>query len=175
MTDVFLERIFDPPITARDILEMASDADWCFKAHRVNWRGSFLGSGGRRLVCWFRGPDAESIRLALDGADLTIVWAGTAYGGNAAGTPNVIAAHRFAQPLRRDELETLEQTTATFLHPRGVAPWQTFLSLDRQRMLNLYVAPDPETVRTAQSQAGIPTEAVWAIERVGPEELTSFA
>ena len=169
MTDVFLERTFDPPITSRDILEMASDADWCFKAHRVNWRGSFLGSGGRRLVCWFRGPDTESIRLALDGADLTVVWPGTAHAGSVAGVPNVIAAHRFAQPLKRDELQTLEQTTATFLQPRGVEPWQTFLSLDRTRMLNLYIAPDPETVRSAQSEAGIPTEAVWAIERVGPE------
>jgi hypothetical protein len=171
MTDVFLERTFDSPITCRDILEMASDADWYFRAHRVDWRGSFLDSGGRRLVCWFRGPDTETIRLALEGADLTVVWAGTAHGGDATGAPNVIAAHRFAEPLRRDELETLEQTTAVLIRPRGVQPWQTFLSLDRKRMLNLYVAPDVESVRAAQTEAGIPTEAVWAIERVGPDGL----
>ena len=171
MTDVFLERTFDPPITSRDILEMAADSDWCFRAHRVAWRGSFLGSGGRRLVCWFHGADIESIRLALDGADLTVVWAGMALGGHDAGAPNVIAAHRFDTPLRRDELQALEQTTAAFMQPRGVEPWRTFLSLDHTRMLNLYTAPDPETVRVAQTEAGIPTEAVWAIERIGPEAL----
>ena len=57
------------------------------------------------------------------------------------------------------------------MQPRGVEPWRTFLSLDHTRMLNLYTAPDPETVRVAQTEAGIPTEAVWAIERIGPEAL----
>ena len=39
---------------------------------------------------------------------------------------------------------------------------RTFFSLDCRRMLCLYQAPDAESVRLAQRQAGMPLERVWA-------------
>jgi hypothetical protein len=168
MTDFFVERTFDPPLTAGDVAEMARDADWCFKAHRVDWCGSYLAEGGRRMFCWFRGIDAESVRLALDGADLSVSWVGTACGSTDVTTPNVIVTRRFTSPMRRDDLVLRETQRAAALRALGIEHANTFVSLDGQRALCLYRAPDADSLRAADAAAGLPLESAWACERVGP-------
>jgi hypothetical protein len=39
---------------------------------------------------------------------------------------------------------------------------RTYFATDRRRMICLYVAPDAESVRLAQVQAGLPHAGVWA-------------
>jgi len=38
---------------------------------------------------------------------------------------------------------------------------RTYFSADRRRMVCCYAAPDAESVRLAQRQAGVPFERVW--------------
>ena len=59
MTDVFLERTFEPPLTPRDVIDLATLGMDCFMTHKVDWFGSLRSIDGQRLVCWFRGPDVE--------------------------------------------------------------------------------------------------------------------
>jgi hypothetical protein len=65
VTEVFLQRSFDPPLTDDAFYERLREATGCFDLYRVQWRQSLLSTDGRRMICWFSAPDAESTRLAL--------------------------------------------------------------------------------------------------------------
>ncbi len=176
MTEVFLERSFDPPLTPDDVLAMAREATGCFGLHRVDWVTSCLGRDGRRMVCWFRGPDAEAARVALRqaGADLRVLWPGTVH--DAPDAPpgrvaNVLVERSFADPVTVEEIQAIEDAGAGCLENHRVKFVRTLFSLDRKRMVCLYAAPDAESVRMAQREAGVPVDRVWAFQPIGPADL----
>jgi hypothetical protein len=175
MTDVFLERCFEPPLTRDTAVAMALESVHCFQLHRVDWLGSLLASDGRRMVCWFRGPDAESARTALRqaGADVGVLWPGSVHEAPDPpppdpGTAQVIVARRFAEPVTFEAIQAIEDAGAWCLETRAVHFLCSYFSRDRRRMLCLYQAPDAESVRQAQHQAGMPVDAVWACHRLDP-------
>jgi hypothetical protein len=178
MSDVFLERTFEPVITARDVGDMARTSASCFDLYRVVWRGSCLSSDGQRMLCWFSAPDAESARQALrrEKVDLRLVWPGTVH--DAAGvddaraaTANVLVERSFAEPVLLESIQAIEDEAIGCLNAHRVEFLRTFFARDRRRMICLYRAPDAESVRIAQRQAGMPVDRVWAFRRVGPELL----
>ena len=65
MTDLFLERTFDPALSPEDVRAGAVRAEDCFNMHRVEWQASLLAADGKHMLCQFAAPDAESARLAL--------------------------------------------------------------------------------------------------------------
>ena len=83
MSELFLERNFDPGITSEDIWQMAEGANDCFDRHRVSWHCSYLGLGGTRMICNYRAPDLDSARIAMRelGADINVFWSGTVHNG----------------------------------------------------------------------------------------------
>ncbi len=164
VTDIFLERCFDPALTATSLREMTSEFPDCFSLHRVTWRESLLARSGTRMVCHFTAPDAESARIALRdaGLDISVLWPGTIHVAPAPTRANVLVERRFDTPVVLDDIQALEDAAAGCLSSHRVRFACTFFSLDRRRMLCLYQAPDAESVRTAQRQAGMPLERVWA-------------
>ena len=172
MADVFLERRFDPGLTPDDVRQMARDAAGCFQAQRVDWHNSPLGAAGRQMVCWFSGPDAEAARNALRQvqADIRVIWPGTVHSAPGAGgvVPNVLVERNFAEPVRLEDIQAIEDAGAWCLETHRVNFVRTFFSLDRRRMLCLYRAPDAESVRLAQREAGMPVAAVWSFQPVLP-------
>lgn len=167
MSDVFVLRTFDPPLTDASFEAMARDGSDCLDLYRVRWRESLLSSDGRRLLCWFEAPDAESTRLALrkTGHEST-PWPGTIHDAPGPGAPpveaaNVVVERRFEAAVTLDEIQAIEDAGASCLKARNVAFARTFFSRDRKRMVCLYQAPDAESVREAQRLAGMPVEAVW--------------
>jgi hypothetical protein len=174
LTEVLLERTFDPPLTPAEVLAMAStDALRCFALHEVGWRMSFLSLCGRQMVCWFSGPDAESVRIALRhaGADIRRLWPGTVHDApgldaRACNDANVLVERSFQRPTSLDEIQALEDAGAGCLQTHRVRFARTFASLDGQRMLCLYQAPDAESVRLAQRQAGVPLDRAWSFQRI---------
>jgi len=176
MTDVFLERAFEQPLTEGDVRAIAEESGWCFDLHKVNWHGSFLSSDGRRMVCWFDGPDAESARLALRKAkaDMRILWSGTVHdapGLTDATAANVLVERSFDAPVTLESIQEIEDAASGCLAAHHVAFVRTFFSRDRRRMICLYRAPDAESVRVAQRQADMPVDRIWAFRRIGPEHL----
>jgi hypothetical protein len=169
VTDVFLQRSFDPPLTDETFYESLRNSRGCFGLYRVQWRQSLLSGDGRRMICWLSAPDVESTRLALRkaGSREGIPWAGSVHDSPAAGAPpaeaaNVVVERSFDEPVTLEEIQAIEDAGASFLETHEVRFVRTFFSRDRRRMVCLYRAPDAEAVRVAQRMAGMPLESVWS-------------
>jgi hypothetical protein len=169
MSDVFVVRTFDPPLTDASFEELARDGAGCLDLYRVQWRQSLLSADGRRLLCWFSAPDAESTRLALRqaGSPAAAPWSGTVHDAPAPDAPppdsaNVVVERSFEEPVTLEEIQAIEDAGVSCLEARNVQFVRTFFSRDRRRMACLYRAPDAESVREAQRQAGMPVDAVWS-------------
>ena len=173
MADLFFERAFETPIGAADVVAMGMEKG-CFAVHRAEWQESMLASDGRRLLCRFRGPDAESVRIALRSVNAAgRFWAGTIHEAPDVTSDdlrdaNVLVERAFDPPMTFDEVRALAAAGAGCLDAHRVRWLRTFFSNDRRRMICLYQAPDAESVRLAQRRAGMPHEDVWAFTTVRP-------
>ena len=175
MSDMFLEREFSHGLTAADVWSMARESGHCFHLHGINWRGSMLAAGGRRMLCHFNGLDAESVRIALrqSGSPPGRVWPGTVHevpelSGLDPGYSNVVVTRSWSQPVELADIQAIEDAGAWCLEAHDVKFVRTFFAADHKRMACLYRAPDAESVRRAQVQAGMPLERVWAFEALVP-------
>ena len=74
----------------------------------------------------------------------------------------VIVEREFEQPVTFEEIQEQETRKISCLKLRGVRFVQSFFSHDRRRMICEYDAPDAESVREAQTRAGMPFTRVWA-------------
>lgn len=172
MTDMMLERSFDPAMDRDGVLAMAARSEGCFSLYRVDWNQSFLARDGKRMLCWFSAPDAESVRQAMRQMDVPeVVWAGKVIDSAAADAPtwqqaNVLVERSWESPVELGDIQALEDAGAHCLETHRVKFARTFFSLDQKRMICLYEAPDAESVRLAQRQAGMPVDAVWACSQV---------
>lgn len=175
MSDVFVERSFDPPMTDAGMRAMIRSSGDCIAMHRIEWQGSMLSADGSELICHFVAPDAESVRIALRqaGSGPGNAWPGTVhdapgFAGDALAAANVVVSRHFDEPAVLEEIQAIEDGASTCLEMHRVEFVRTFLSADRRRMLCLYRAPDAESVRIAQREARMPVDRVWAFHRYGP-------
>jgi hypothetical protein len=173
LTNLILERVFEPPITIADVYGFARTGGWCFDLYRVGWHGSLLAAGGQRLVCAFEAPDTESARTALrtTGADVRRLWMASVHESSPEATPNVIVERSFAEPIAFERAHALEEAKGWCLEQHRVQWARSYFSTDGRRSLCFYQAPDAESVRLAQHQAGLPFNAVWSFERAGPDTV----
>lgn len=173
MSDLFLERTFDPPLDKTDVVAMAEQSAWCFETYRVDWHGSLLATDGRRMLCWFSAADAQSVRHALRRAeaDLARLWSGTVHDAHEGHEANVIVERSFDLPVALEAIQAIEDRNRWCLDTHNVRFVRTFFSTDRKRMLCLYSAPDAESVRAAQRDAAMPVDRVWAFEPIRISDL----
>lgn len=172
MTELVLERSFDPALTRHDVIELARRSGWCFEQYRVDWLGSLLSVDGRSMVCRFNARDAESIRQCLTtiDTDMRNLWEGTAHEVDEPAEANVIVERSFAEPAELDQVQAQENASQWCLDARNVRFVRTFFSVDRRRMLCLYNAPDAESVKAAQLQAKMPLDRVWSFQEIRPAD-----
>ena len=178
MTDVFLEREWPEPLSLGVLHEMDNDSLGCFGLHRFDWQESLHSNDNKRLVCHFRVPDAESVRIALRSldTDMRIHWPGTVHDAADVSEEEILGAnvvvHRsFDDPVALEDLQAVENANIQCLQTHRVRFMRTFFSTDRLRMACLYAAPDAESVRIAQRQATMPFDSVWAFRRLSPDML----
>ena len=178
MSELFLEREFAQALRAAMVRAASRnlEGNGCLQLHRVEWIGSLLSADGHRMVCRFRAPDAESVRIVLRTVgveDMRCLWPGTLHERpglteEEGASANVLVRRRFAQPVSVEEIQALEDAGAWCLEARRVKFIRTYFSIDCKRMICLYRAPDAESVRQAQRQANMPVEDVWAFVNVRP-------
>jgi hypothetical protein len=166
MSDVLYIRPIDPPATTADVQAMAREAGSCFDLHRVDWIQSCLARDGTRMMCWYRAPDAESVRIALRqlGADLAGVHpisilddrrsedpGGCFEGFVAEWAPNSTSASTSMADTARG--------AGSERHP--VHLLQAFVSEQTGCVIGVYQAADREALVTCLESVGIPPEALW--------------
>lgn len=130
-----------------------------------------MSEDGHRLACCFRAPDAESVRQISrdDAAKDKRVWPGSFHDTGREGPANVVVARSFDAPVLLEDVQAIEDAGAWCLELHKVTFLRTYFSLDHRRMLCLYRAPDAESVRLAQQQAGMPFDRVWACRNYTPD------
>jgi hypothetical protein len=175
MSDIVVERHWASPLTDADIQAMLESAGGCLARHHCDWFGSLLSADGHELLCHYSAPDAESVRVALYEANSPrgSIWPGSVHDrpgftdANLA-QANVLVTRRFEQPVVLADVQAIEDAGAGCLETHRVRFVRTFFSNDRRRMICLYQAPDAESVRIAQREAGMPVERVWAFRQFRP-------
>ena len=74
---------------------------------------------------------------------------------------HVIVERVFAEPVDMDALVQRAVANHSCYEMRRVKLLRTLLSRDRLRMVCEYLAPDAESVRDANINAGMPFERIW--------------
>ena len=164
MTPVILEREFRSDLAPAGFMQIVNDSVDCLPLYRVTWHESLLAEDGSRLVCRFDAPDTEAVRIVGRRPDVAsaVAWAGTVHDTGREGPANVVVERSFPEPVTVEALQAIEDAGAWCMELHRVTFLRTLFSLDCRRMLCLYRAPDAESVRLAQHQAGMPLERVWA-------------
>lgn len=175
MTDIFMERRWPQPVTEADMQAMVADVG-CLSIHRLQWCASLLSADRLEMFCHFRGVDAESLRIAMRSMPMPPgrIWACSVEDASPAPTPaelagaNVLVGHEFDAPADHHARELSDPVDMGCFPIYRVRRLRSYLSLDRRRLFSLYQAPDAESVRIAQRQAGLPADRVWAVRRYAP-------
>jgi hypothetical protein len=78
---VVVERKFPTPVTSEFVSNALQRAGWCLDLHRATYVESYLGGDGMKMVCVFRAPDAEAVRMANEQGQVpyTDVWTATVH------------------------------------------------------------------------------------------------
>lgn len=170
MTDMVLARRFPAPLHDRDLQRMTDTVAACLALHGVEWRQSLLSVDGTRMLCHFHAPDAECVRLALRQAEGEVLALCPASVHDAPAPPpapaNVVVERRFKDAVRLADIQAIETAHAWCLEARRVRFLRTYFAWSRQQMWCLYRAPDAESVRVAQRQAGMPLQRVWGCRAI---------
>jgi Protein of unknown function (DUF4242) len=173
METIVLERRLDPPLQLDDIRAMEEQGGWCLELHRVRHVTSLLSLDGRRLFCSFEAPDAEAVRSVLRRLDLPFerVWPATVHPAPSfsataaladAGSSLVLVERQFAGAVDIAAIEAIGERGVWCLEQRGARFLRAYFALDQMRMISVYAAPDAESVRVAQRQAGMAFEDAWS-------------
>ncbi len=73
---VVVERRFDEAASIDELQAREDAAAWCLEAHRVTFLRSFFSVDRKQMLCLYHAPDAESVRLAQQQADMPVerIW-----------------------------------------------------------------------------------------------------
>jgi hypothetical protein len=144
MTDVIVERTVNAGIRDHDICLSDPALAGCLDIHRVEWRETFLRENRQRLICHFRAPDAETVRMLLRNAGVgcDALWVGTMHGSLETGRGNVVVEHTFRKQTPADTTEAIRVVIDERLAPLDLELCHAIVSQDRSHVLCLCDAPE---------------------------------
>jgi hypothetical protein len=159
-------------MSLEDVRALGDQAAWCMEQYRVQHATSLLSLDGRKLTCAFVAPDTEAMRSVLRQVGIAYVrlWPAVIHAAldhpPSAGlaTPSaslVVVERRFVEPVEAPAQQEIEDRGATCLTAHRVRFLRAYVSLDRRHMISTYAAPDTESVRIAQREAGMPFDHAW--------------
>jgi hypothetical protein len=171
MADVFVEWNIETPLSECDVRRLTDDGNGCRDLYKVRLQGSLLDEQGRRLICHFRAPDAESVRMALRcvGAHIDLLWTGTIHDKSKRATGNVVVEYTLSRSVLADTDKAIDATATEWRETYGFQLARAIISRDRKRMICLYEAPDAASIRLAQFLNDSPTTTVWPYRRLGAQ------
>jgi hypothetical protein len=171
MSIVVVERSFAEPVEfdgklPRELVE-------CMGRHRVRATYSLLSRDRRHLVCVHDAPDADSVRATQDenGLPYDRLWSAHALAlPPAVPDPRyevVVVQREMPAPITRELGELAASDPDGCRRRNRCTLLVSLLSLDGRYLLCRYNAPDAESVRNANTQAGLPFTRAWVATVVG--------
>jgi cyclohexanone monooxygenase len=179
MSDYFSVLSLTPPLDRDGVRRLARHA--CLDLHRVQWLRSYLATNGVQMLCWYRAPDAESVRLVLrqQGSAGAAVW--PAEDSGAADTePLDVARDCVAVELHVEtppDPEVVASTRAAIvaaLEAAGHMCWRVFASRKGARLVCLVDGEDETAVTACLRSAGMTPSNVWRCVELDPQPPKLF-
>jgi hypothetical protein len=175
MVPVVIERDFDRPHSADDLAALSRSLSWCMDLYRVRSRYRYLATDGTRAACVYMAPDFEAMRHLTRNSPYgwpKQLWPATVHEApDAPLRPEyalAVVERSFAEPTTFEAIRDAAARSCCFnLH--RVRPVRTHVAKDGRRVLCVFEAPDVEAVRYANTQAGLPYDAVWAAKAIMPD------
>lgn len=62
--NVLVARSFETPVTFEEVQAAEDASAWCLQTHQVRFVRTFFSGDRKRMLCLYRAPDAEAVRLA---------------------------------------------------------------------------------------------------------------
>lgn len=62
-TDVLVERTFPAPVSFGEVQALEDAGAWCLGEHDVTFVRTYFASDRQRMLCRYRAPDAEAVRI----------------------------------------------------------------------------------------------------------------
>ena len=74
--NVVVERSFEEPVTIGEIQAIEDAGASCLETHQVTFVRTFFSRDRKRMICLYRAPDAEAVRVAqrMAGMPVDSVW-----------------------------------------------------------------------------------------------------
>lgn len=165
---VIVERTFQQPAQFEEVHALDDSGAWCFSAHRVRSLKTLFSRDRRRMLCFYEAPDAEAVRLAEGEARTTFDRAWTCArlpigrpDDKAAVTEYVVVERQFPGPVTPELFVNALREKGWCLDLHRAEYVEGYLGTDGLRAVCVFRAPDAESVRLANSQAGVPYASVW--------------
>ena len=76
----------------------------------------------------------------------------------------VLVERSFQDPIDPKEVREAAERGHWCMDLHGVRPLQSYISADRRRMICVFEAPDAESVRKANTTAGLAFDRVWTAQ-----------
>jgi hypothetical protein len=75
--NVVVERRFESPVTLASVQALEDAVQWCLRQHKVTFLRTYFSADQQSMVCLYQAPDAESVRLVQQQANMPVdrVWA----------------------------------------------------------------------------------------------------
>jgi cyclohexanone monooxygenase len=152
----------------------------CLELYRVEWRRAFLARDDQRMLCWYGGVDAESVRFVLRQQGLGApVWQAEVTGGEdpAPGTvaERVIVEFDSASTDGLPGAGVAGQDAASSLIAAGYIVCRVFSARTGDRSVLVVQASDPARVVAALRTAGMAPADAWSCIEVDPKPPRLFA
>jgi hypothetical protein len=174
---VVVERSFADPVEFEEIQRLEHRGTACLEAHRVRFLRTYFSRDRRRMICLYEAPDAESVRLAQQGAGVPFEAAWTSrVVPHEADVPDgeaIVVERRLPDPLDEAAILAAAARGAWCLEQRRCRAVSTFLSEDGRRVVCIFTGPDAESVRQAQKQTGMPFDVAWPARILEPGRVAS--
>lgn len=162
---VVVERWYEEP---QDLARMQGAEDavaWCLEQHAVTFLHTFASPDRCRVMCVYRAPDVEAVRVTQRTAGLRVdlAWAARPLGEGALPEGDCFVVERsFPGPLTEAQAAAAISGARSCLDIHRAELARSFLARDGMRMVCVFRAPDAETVRTVNRQVQIPYDKIWA-------------
>lgn len=174
MSLIVVETTAEQPLTDELLQDDHERVVPCLEARNVTWRYSLLSTDRRRMICTFDAPDAESVRESYRRAGLQPrpTWASGLIQQETAQPQRNSTGRRVIEgtyaPLSETDWHEISHKLLDYCAEHDIEWLQSYLSLDRTKVIYELNAPDLKPIAEAQHKLYIPANHVWSAQVLSP-------